>query len=205
MNQKLIELLIAKAEELGWRVIVDEKTWEFQKYSPAGEDFWISISGKDVVDELLDWYEGFDPEDHVMMHMEAKKHGVSGVPSLKELVEDADAIDEMIEELYDALHAVEESYYEESDSEDDDEESNCENGTYICEGCTCDGDCPRQVEEGENGFDCCVYISEIRYGAVHLEGVHSEEEAKKLAEKAYKERRIDWHSEEISDMTVDKN
>lgn len=120
MSDRLKALLVSKAEELGWTVLIDEHCWEFQKYSPAGEDFWLSISGKDVVDELLKYYEGFDTEDHVMMHMEAKKHGVSGVPSLKELVEDADAINEMIEALYDALHDVEEQFYEEEDDEDDD-------------------------------------------------------------------------------------
>lgn len=122
MNDKLKTLLVDKAEELGWRVLIDEHCWEFQKYSPAGEDFWLSISGKDVVSELLDWYEGFDTEDHVMMHMEGKKHGVAGIPSLKELVADADAIDEMVEELYDALHEVEEAFYEDEEDEKDDEE-----------------------------------------------------------------------------------
>ena len=47
--------------------------------------------------------------------MEAKKNGSQGVPSLKELVEDADAIEKMIEELYDALHDVESEYYEEQE------------------------------------------------------------------------------------------
>lgn len=112
MTDKLKNLLREKAEELEWRVLIEEDCWELQKYSPAGEDFWLSISGNDVVSELLEWYEGFDTEEHVMMHMEAKKHGLGGVPSLKVLVEDADAIDEMLEELYDALHKVEEEYYE---------------------------------------------------------------------------------------------
>lgn len=118
MSEKLKNLLIAAAEELGWRVLISDNSWEFQKYSPAGEDFWACIAGKDVVKELLDYYEDFDTEDHVMMHMEAKKSGVAGVPSLKVLVEDADEIDKMLEELYDSLHAVEEAYYEEFCDED---------------------------------------------------------------------------------------
>ena len=117
MPDKLKALLIAKAEELDWTVIVEDKCWEFGKHSPAGEDFWFSLSDKDVVKELLSYYESFDTEDHVMMLMEAKKNGFAGVPSLKELVEDADAIDSMIEELYDALHDVEEKYYEEADDD----------------------------------------------------------------------------------------
>lgn len=115
MTEKLKSLLVSKAEELGWKVNIDENFWEFQKYSPAGEDFWLSISGEDVVDELLEYYEEFDTEDHVMGLMEAKKNGFRGVPSLKELVEDADAIEKMIEELYDALHDVESEYYEEQE------------------------------------------------------------------------------------------
>lgn len=114
----LKERLIDKALELGWTVNVDDHCWEFGKYSPAGEDFWFSISDKNVVKELLEYYEGFDTEDHVMMHMEAKSHGVSGVPSLKELVADADDIEKMIEELYDALHEVEEAYYEEGEDDE---------------------------------------------------------------------------------------
>lgn len=123
MTEKLKNLLIAAAEELGWRVVISDNSWEFQKYSPAGEDFWVCIAGKDVVEEMLDYYEGFDTEDHVMMHMEGKRSGVAGVPSLKVLIEDADNIDKMLEELYDSLHEVEEKYYEECCDEDGKERS----------------------------------------------------------------------------------
>ena len=100
---------------MGWTVIVEDKCWELGKHSPAGEDYWFSLLEKDVVKELLNHYEGFDTdtEEHVMMLMEAKNNGLAGVPSLKVLVEDADAIEDMIEELYDALYDVEEKYYEE--------------------------------------------------------------------------------------------
>ena len=50
--------------------------------------------------------------------MEAKKNGLSGVPRLKELVEDADNIEKMIEDLYDALHEVETKYYEEDNDDE---------------------------------------------------------------------------------------
>lgn len=114
MTEKLKSLLVSKAEELDWKVNIGESCWEFQKHSPAGEDFFLSISGEDVVDELLEYYEEFDTEDHVMGLMEAKKNGLQGAPSLRELVEDADDIEKMIEDLYDALHDVEERYYEEA-------------------------------------------------------------------------------------------
>ena len=51
--------------------------------------------------------------------MEAKKNGFGGVPSLKELVEDADAIEKMLEELYDALSDVKEVYYRNEEGDDE--------------------------------------------------------------------------------------
>lgn len=107
MDGRLKDLIVSEAEKLEWRVLISENCWEFQKYSPAGEDFWFGVTGSDVVEEVLEYYETFDTEDHVMGLMEAKRNGFSGVPSLKELVEDADAIKEMIGELYEALHNAE--------------------------------------------------------------------------------------------------
>ena len=112
MDNKLKELLLGKAEELDWKVCISEQCWEFQKYSPAGEDFFFDVSEDDIVNRILEYYETFDTEDHVMGLMEAKRNGFRGVPSLKELVDDADAIERMIEELYDSFHEVEELYYE---------------------------------------------------------------------------------------------
>lgn len=109
MDGRLKDLIVSEAEKLEWRVLISENCWEFQKYSPAGEDFWFGVTGSDVVEEVLEYYETFDTEDHVMGLMEAKRNGFSGVPSLKELVEDADAIKEMIGELYEALHNAEEA------------------------------------------------------------------------------------------------
>lgn len=48
-----------------------------------------------------------------------------------------------------------------------------------------------------------VYISNIQYGAAHVEA-ESPEEAKKLAEGLYNKRSIDWYQEEVSDMTAEE-
>lgn len=61
-----------------------------------------------LVDEIRDWSNSFDTERHVHELLDAKDNGFRGVPSLKTLVEDADAIQEMLEELADAMEAVEE-------------------------------------------------------------------------------------------------
>lgn len=112
MTDKLKTLLVNKANELGWFVTIDECYWEFEQDSPAGEDFLFDIHGEDVVKELYDYYEGFDPNEHAKMWIEAQGT-IPGVPnSIRLLIDDADAIDEMLSELVDALHDVEKEYYD---------------------------------------------------------------------------------------------
>ena len=101
--------LLDVAEGLEWSVHIDEDCWEFEKFSPAGEDFGfeIPINGKttpeDLVREVRLYADGFDTEEHVKMWLGAKENGVSGVPDLKTLVQDADDIVEMLNELADAM------------------------------------------------------------------------------------------------------
>ena len=52
------------------------------------------------------YYEDFDIDEHIEMWIEAKRSGTSGVPSTRELVKDAEAIDGMISELSQALQKV---------------------------------------------------------------------------------------------------
>lgn len=94
------------ANELDWRVIWDEdnisgeKLVEFEKYSPAGEDFLFTVRYthvSEIPEKIRENYEDFDPEEHVMLW--ANSAGSNGVPSLRKLMEDADAIEEMIREL----------------------------------------------------------------------------------------------------------
>lgn len=111
-----MKTLIQKAEDLDWKVtnsrdcgFAVEKgvtELEFSKYSPYGEDFSFSVSGKtqkELKDEIKEYAESFDTEEHIKMWIEGKESGTSGVPSIKELVEDADAIKEMLEELANAI------------------------------------------------------------------------------------------------------
>ena len=98
------------ANELDWRVIWDEdnisgeKSVEFGKYSPAGEDFSFAVwytHVSEIPEKVMEYYEGFDPEYHALLW--ADSAGRNGVPRLRELIEDADAIEEMIRELASAL------------------------------------------------------------------------------------------------------
>lgn len=118
----LQEKLIEKAEDLEWSVTVDDGLWEFEKYSPAGEDFVFSVDDPDIVAGVKDYYENFDPEEHATDMVIAKRNGFAGVPDLRTLCDDADAIDEMLHELADAFRDVESEHQAELDEAEEDEE-----------------------------------------------------------------------------------
>lgn len=85
---------------------------EIGQSSPAGEDFSMVIDfdeenqADSFKDSLESYYEDFDIDEHIEMWIEAKRSGTSGVPSTRELVKDAEAIDGMILELSQALQKV---------------------------------------------------------------------------------------------------
>lgn len=99
--KKFIE--ICKAE--GWKVNYDSKSQyvELENSSPAGEDLVICIGGKKsdgFIKDLRDYYENFNSEKHALDWYGAKR----GEPSsLRELLDDAEAIEEMIYSLYQKL------------------------------------------------------------------------------------------------------
>ena len=99
MNTNL-ENLFAYIETLGWNVYCgDDGYVELYQRSGAGEDFLFTVSANNLIEDVKDYAESFDPEEHAAMWYDAKQRGVRGVPSLHELVEDADAIQEMLNDL----------------------------------------------------------------------------------------------------------
>lgn len=100
LNPKIREI----AESLEWTVReYDDGTVEFEKYSPAGEDFIFTVNAENVESEIYDYYDNFDVDDHIEMWVKAKENRVAGVPSIRRLVEDAEAISEMLKELAGAV------------------------------------------------------------------------------------------------------
>ena len=99
-------------ENLGWKVEwgaqSNGKYVTFSQYSPAGEDFsfdiWYEKIG-DVPDRIMEYYNDFDIDEHVEMWIDARRNGVSGVPSTCRLVKDAEDIEEMIWNLAEELRA----------------------------------------------------------------------------------------------------
>ena len=116
-NEKL-ENILEKAIELDcsyalWKVDDGRTYAEMRKYSPLGEDFGmiIDFSKENPVDtfmnDLQDYYSGFDPEEHAAMWIENR--GQNGTPdSIKDLLNDAEDIKDMIGELIRHLEEDEE-------------------------------------------------------------------------------------------------
>lgn len=100
MNEKCREI----CEALDWTVTCcGDGTIELQKYSPAGEDFLFYVDAENFVNEVKEYAASFDVNEHIAMWIEARRNGISGTPSTRELVCDAEAISDMLEELAMAL------------------------------------------------------------------------------------------------------
>lgn len=108
------EKVIKKIEELEWAVTEgDDGSLELEKYSPAGEDFIFEVKGEDIAAEVREYADDFDTDEHIEMWVMAR-HNVSGVPDIKTLVQDADDIQKMLDELADALDGLEYKLFEEA-------------------------------------------------------------------------------------------
>lgn len=95
-----IKNLLAYIESLGWNVYCDGDGWvELSQFSSAGEDFSFTVSENNLIEDVKDYAESFDSEEHAAMWYDAGQSGVRGVPSFPELVEDAESIQEMLNEL----------------------------------------------------------------------------------------------------------
>lgn len=100
LEQKYIDIL----EENDWYVCAcNDRIVELEKYSPAGEDFIMDIAVDNFPESVREYANDFDVDEHAAMWIEArgKVKGVSD--SIRELIDDAEAIKEMICELADAL------------------------------------------------------------------------------------------------------
>ena len=94
------------AEALGWSVDSREskfgKDFEFQQYTPAGEDFSFTACGKtpeEVAADVMEYARDFDRDEHVRSVMDMR-----GAPDLETLVGDAHEIETMVQELANALY-----------------------------------------------------------------------------------------------------
>ena len=113
------------AEREGWQVdsyYVDEKetmvNFSFEKYSPAGQDFYFEVSVPNKEDEdtfyenvaeaIDKYWEGFDVCYETYIWLDDTGHGKNGAPhNMKDLYEDMQACSDMIHDLWLALEGKE--------------------------------------------------------------------------------------------------
>ena len=101
LDQKYVDIL----EENDWSIssYMDDGRVELQKYSPAGEDFLMCVEVENFPESVREYANDFDADEHAAMWIEARGK-VNGVPdSIRALIEDAEAIQEMLNELADTL------------------------------------------------------------------------------------------------------
>lgn len=101
LEQKYIEIL----KENDWSIssYTDDGRVELKKYSPAGEDFSMCVEVENFLESVRKYANDFDADEHAAMWIEVRGR-VRGVPNgIRELIEDAEAIQEMLNELADAL------------------------------------------------------------------------------------------------------
>ena len=75
------------------------------KCSPAGEDFFIYVPIQNFAEKVEEYAQDFDVDEHVEMWLDARKSGFSGVPfTIRELLEDAESVRQMVNDLAEALN-----------------------------------------------------------------------------------------------------
>ena len=118
---KRFEKIYEIAEREGWKVdysYTDEKETEimfsFEKYSPAGQDFYISVSVPNeddedifydnVADAIYKYWEGFDVSYETYIWLDETGHGRNGAPyDMMDVYKDMEACADMTHDLWLAL------------------------------------------------------------------------------------------------------
>ena len=89
----------------GWSVYEGAEDLEISKHSPAGEDFFFTVEKENALQNIIDYANEFDPDEHAEMWIEYR--GTRGVPeSVRELIDDADEIAEMLNSLAYSLRGL---------------------------------------------------------------------------------------------------
>lgn len=88
----------------GWKVNVSDNEIEIENWSPAGENIVEYLDKNiDIPSQIQNIADNFDADEHAEMWIEHR--GQNGVPdSIRMLINDADAIQEMYNELVHALN-----------------------------------------------------------------------------------------------------
>lgn len=97
LRQEYLDIL----ERREWSVsgYTDDGRVELEWWSPAGEDFLVCVNVENFPDEILDYSDDFDPDEHIEMWVEARANGRQDVPGARRLAKDAEDIQKELDEL----------------------------------------------------------------------------------------------------------
>lgn len=93
------------AEELGWNVSVYENDINLQQYTSFGQDFFFTIQkDKELIPQVYDFYENYDPCEEALLWTGSDGHGKNGAPhELKDIIKDMEECEQMVKDLYEKL------------------------------------------------------------------------------------------------------
>lgn len=97
LRQEYLDIL----EKREWSVsgYTDDGRVELEWWSPAGEDFLVCVNVENFPDEILDYSDDFDPDEHIEMWVEARANGRQDVPGARRLAKDAEDIAKELDAL----------------------------------------------------------------------------------------------------------
>lgn len=97
LRQEYLDIL----EKREWSVsgYTDDGRVELEWWSPAGEDFLVCVNVENFPDEILDYSDDFDPDEHIEMWVKARANGRQDVPGARRLAKDAEDIQKELDAL----------------------------------------------------------------------------------------------------------
>ena len=110
INDVLPHNVLETCNDMGWSTYLDVDannipSVELSQYSPAGEDFSFEVSCKNFIEQVAEYARDFDVDEHAMLWIPDR--GTRGVPdSIRAILDDAEAIQSMLNELTDALEKL---------------------------------------------------------------------------------------------------
>lgn len=115
-QQEFIDRIIEIAESQEFSVSTeidgDNVEFTFSQYTDFGQDFSFEATMKDndintLIEEVDNYYEGYDPDEEAMLWVGPDGHGRNGAPyRLTDIVKDMEQCEQMIKDLLDALVEV---------------------------------------------------------------------------------------------------
>ena len=110
MTKREINKVIKAAGKLDWNTTYYGGEFEFSKYSPAGQDFNISVSAgttDELQREIRERHNNFDCSAEAYLWLDNTGHGTNGAPyDMKDVYEDMGECEKMLGELADEIMSM---------------------------------------------------------------------------------------------------